>query len=76
MRAGLGLWTFVARRPRLYHFVTGLQARLLAHFGSARGRFDALPLVRGWTKYRDFPAPEGKTFHQLWAEKRSGKTAS
>ena len=77
VRAGLGLWAFVARRPKLYHFATGLQARLLARFGRARGRFDALPLVRGWTKHRDFPAPEGKTFQQLWAEqqkaKRSGK---
>jgi len=73
VRAGLGLWAFMARRPRLYHFVTGLQARLLGRLGRARGRFDALPLARGWTKYRDFPAPEGKTFQQLWAERQNGK---
>jgi L-lactate dehydrogenase complex protein LldF len=70
VRAGLGLWAFVARRPKLYHFATGVKARLLARFGRARGRFDALPLARGWTKYRDFPAPQGKTFQQLWAERQ------
>ena len=74
VRAGLGLWAFMARRPKLYHFVTGLQARLMGRAGRARGRFDALPLARGWTKYRDFPAPEGKTFQQLWAERGNGKT--
>ena len=73
VRMALGLWAFAARRPKLYRFATGLQARLLAHFGRARGRFDALPLVRGWTKHRDFPAPEGKTFHQLWAERHNGQ---
>jgi L-lactate dehydrogenase complex protein LldF len=73
VRAGLGLWAFVACRPKLYHFVTGLQARVLGRLGRARGRFDALPLARGWTRYRDFPAPEGRTFQQLWAERRNGK---
>ena len=30
-----------------------------------------LPLAEGWTQNRDFPAPQGKTFHQLWKERRS-----
>ena len=73
VRAGLAVWAFFARRPRLYHFLTGWQARLLGRFGRAQGRFDALPFARGWTKYRDFPAPEGKTFQQMWAEREKGK---
>jgi L-lactate dehydrogenase complex protein LldF len=73
VRAGLAVWAFFARRPKLYHMVMGLQARLLGYFGRASGRFDALPFARGWTKHRDFPAPEGRTFQQLWADKRSGK---
>ena len=27
--------------------------------GRKRGRFSKLPLAKGWTKYRDLPAPEG-----------------
>ncbi len=73
VRLGIGFWAFAARRPKLYRFVTSWQARLLGYFGRARGRFDALPLVRGWTRHRDFPAPQGKTFHQLWAERRAAE---
>jgi L-lactate dehydrogenase complex protein LldF len=73
VRAGLAVWAFFARRPRLYHFVTGLQARLLGRLGRAAGRFDALPFARGWTRHRDFPAPEGRTFQQLWAQRQGGR---
>ncbi len=69
-RAGLGLWGFVARRPRLYHLASGLAARLLGRLGRRRGAFRALPLARGWTAYRDMPAPEGASFHQLWAARK------
>src|SRR6266849_354147 len=33
-------------------------------------RFLSLPLAGGWTKHRDFPAPEGRTFQEMWAERR------
>jgi L-lactate dehydrogenase complex protein LldF len=69
-RYGLGLWAFVARRPTLYRLATGLAARLLGAFGRKAGRFRSLPLAGGWTGCRDMPAPEGRTFHQLWAERR------
>ena len=29
-----------------------------------------LPLARGWTRYRDFPAPEGATFQTQWKRAR------
>ncbi len=69
-RAGLALWAFFAKRPSLYHFVTGMAAPLLAALG--RGRFRRLPLAGGWTAHRDMPAPEGRTFRQLWADRRQG----
>ena len=65
-RHGLGLWAFVAKRPRLYALATGLGARVLGCFGRGRGRFSALPLAGGWTGTRDFPAPEGATFRAQW----------
>ena len=74
-RAGLALWAFFARRPSLYRLATGLQARLMKKMAGGRGRFASLPLAGGWTKYRDMPAPEGRTFQSLWAERRRGSDA-
>jgi L-lactate dehydrogenase complex protein LldF len=70
VRAGLGLWAFVARRPRLYHLLTRLPVAVLGRLGRRRGRFASLPLAGGWTAHRDLPAPQGKTFQQLWAARR------
>jgi L-lactate dehydrogenase complex protein LldF len=70
VRSGLKLWAFLARRPRLYHLATAAAARLLGAFGRHSGRFSHLPLASGWTAHRDFPTPQGKTFHALW--KRRG----
>ena len=69
-RTGLGVWAFLARRPRLYQFATGIAMRVLGNLGHRRGRFRALPLAGGWTKYRDLPAPAGKTFQEQWKEKQ------
>jgi L-lactate dehydrogenase complex protein LldF len=70
VRSGLTLWAFFARRPRLYGLVTHLAARALALLGRAQGRFRRLPLAGGWTRARDFPAPEGATFQALWRSRR------
>ncbi len=67
LRAGLGLWAFLASRPELYHRVTGLAARLLAALAGRKGRLRSLPLAGGWTGLRDLPAPPGRTCHALWA---------
>lgn len=73
VRSGLKLWAFMARRPALYRFATRLAARVLGNLGHGRGRMSSLPLAGGWTRYRDMPAPQGKTFHQLWKERRRGQ---
>jgi L-lactate dehydrogenase complex protein LldF len=65
VRSGLKFWAFFARRPKLYGFATALAARVLALFGR-RGRFAWLPLAGGWTRHRDFPAPQGSTFQAQW----------
>src|SRR5712672_50132 len=72
VRQGLALWSFLARRPRLYHRLAGLANRMLALFGRAQGRYQSLPLTGGWTRFRDFPAPPpGGTFHAQWRGRRS-----
>ena len=69
-RAGLSLWAWVARRPALYHATVELFSRALGWAGKDRGRFRSLPLANGWTAVRDMPAPEGRSFHRLWAERQ------
>ena len=69
-RWGLGFWAFAAKRPRLYRFGARLVARILGNLGFGKGRLRRLPFAGGWTRYRDFPAPEGKTFQEMWAERK------
>jgi len=71
-RAGLGLWAAVALRPRLYHLLARFGIAALGAMGRRRGRFGWLPMAGGWTRHRDFPAPQGRTFQQLWAERQRG----
>jgi L-lactate dehydrogenase complex protein LldF len=70
VRAGLKFWAFFARRPWLYGIATDVAARTLAFLGRANGRFRWLPLARGWTAERDFPAPQGATFQAQWRKRR------
>ena len=72
MKAGLKGWAFFAKRPRLYHLAAKLGIPALSLFGRRRGRFAKLPFAGGWTRHRDMPAPQGRTFQQLWAEHQAG----
>jgi L-lactate dehydrogenase complex protein LldF len=48
-----------------------MAARVLAGVGKfAGGRFRWLPLASGWTRHRDFPAPQGATFQTQWRKRR------
>jgi L-lactate dehydrogenase complex protein LldF len=76
VRTGLGLWAFFAKRPRLYGAATAVAARFLSALGSlASGRFRWLPLAGGWTRHRDFPAPEGSTFQAQWRRAQAARCA-
>jgi L-lactate dehydrogenase complex protein LldF len=74
-RTGLSVWAWVARRPALYHAIAELASRALGWAGGQRGRFRTLALAGGWTRARDMPAPEGRSFHSLWAERRKSRAA-
>lgn len=73
-RYGIRLWAFAARRPRLYRLGADLAARLLGRLGRRKGRFSRLPLAGGWTDWRDLPAPEGRTFQQLYADRKGDRS--
>ncbi len=67
-RIALKAWAYAAKRPRLYHALAAVVARLLARRAGRTGRLSRLPFGRAWTRTRDVPAPQGKTFHQLYAK--------
>jgi L-lactate dehydrogenase complex protein LldF len=75
-RTGLSLWAFLAQRPALYQALSGIGMRVLGWAGRHRGRFRALPLASGWTGVRDLPAPEGRSFQSLWAERQKQRRAA
>ena len=70
-RYGLGVWAFFARRPKLYRRAVSFAAPLLARLGGSKHRLASLPLAGGWTRYRDLPAPEGRTFLDQWSERQA-----
>jgi L-lactate dehydrogenase complex protein LldF len=70
-RYGLKFWAFFAKRPKLYRAAVSVAMPLLSALGGSKRRISSLPLAGGWTKHREMPAPEGKTFLQAWAEKQA-----
>jgi len=70
-RLALTLWAFVAHHPRLYRFATAVLARVLRVFGGRRGLIRWLPLGRGWLQGRDLPAPQSRTFLELYRKQQS-----
>jgi L-lactate dehydrogenase complex protein LldF len=66
----LRAWRWVAERPRLYQFGNRLAARALAWLGGSGQRISWLPFASGWTRVRDMPAPQGRTFLEQWQAKR------
>lgn len=75
-RIGIGVWAFFAKRPPLYHFVAAIAAQVLGLLGRRQGSFYNLPLAGAWTATREMPAPQGRTFQELWHEKMKKKAAA
>ena len=71
-RWGVGLFAFLARRPRLYRLATAVGVRALRLLGRG-GWIRSLPLAGGWTGYRDFPAPPGGTFMAQYRAHKKGR---
>jgi L-lactate dehydrogenase complex protein LldF len=65
-----GIWAFVAQRPALYRIAMRVAARALSAMGGTRRMISKLPLAGGWTDHRDMPAPSGKTFRELYRERK------
>lgn len=71
VRRNLALWSRLARRPRLYQFASSIAVRALKVMSMGRGRLRRVPFGSGWVRHRDLPAPQGRTFQQMWRERGS-----
>jgi L-lactate dehydrogenase complex protein LldF len=67
-RLGIRMWSWAAQRPRLYAFAARCANRTLRFLGGSAKRVRRLPLGKGWTLGRDFPAPSGRTFRDLYGK--------
>ncbi|HYR00946.1 MAG TPA: lactate utilization protein B [Casimicrobiaceae bacterium] len=74
-RAGLGLWSWAALHPALYAFGSKLAVRAMKAWGGRERMIHRLPLGGAWTEGRDLPAPEGRTFRELYRAKQQGRTS-
>ncbi|MDZ5698938.1 LutB/LldF family L-lactate oxidation iron-sulfur protein [Chelativorans sp. M5D2P16] len=72
-RYGLRAWALFARRPSLYRLATSFAIPALSLMGGAKRRFRYLPFAGGWTRHRDLPAPESRTFMQQWRDREALK---
>lgn len=72
-RWALRAWAWLARRPPLYHAVMRVPVAIMGRLGRRSGTLRRLPLATGWTRIRDMPAPQGRTFQQAWARRRAGE---
>jgi L-lactate dehydrogenase complex protein LldF len=71
-RAGLKAWAWLAARPALYDLASRIGVRMLRVMGGRDRLIRRLPLAGGWTDERDMPAPAGRTFRELYKERKRG----
>ena len=65
-KMALRIWSYFAGKPRIYQAFSGIAAWILKNISGRSGSLSKFPFVGGWTNSRDLPAPDGKTFQQLW----------
>ena len=69
-RVALRLWAWVARHPVLYGLGARFGVRYLKWLAGDAGTIRLLPTAPEWTRGRDFPAPQGRTFREMYAARR------
>jgi len=62
----LKAWAWLALHPGIYALATGIAVRMMRAMGGKDNLLHTLPGASGWTNGRDFPAPAGRTFRDLY----------
>lgn len=65
-RWALRLWAWVAARPVLYRVASAIGVRYLSWLADGTDRIRVMGIAPEWTAERDLPAPEGRTFRELY----------
>jgi L-lactate dehydrogenase complex protein LldF len=73
MRTNLKLWAWAAKRPAVYRLATGVAMPAMRLLSLGKGRFKWFPLAGAWTKHRDLPSPQGRTFMAQWKSRKGGR---
>jgi len=70
-RWSLKVFAYVAIRPQLYSIVTRVMARAGKILGGNSGQIKRMIFVgQDWTKHRDLPTPRGRTFRDVYLNKK------
>jgi len=62
----LKAWTWLALHPGIYALAAKIGVRIMGLLGGKDNLLHHLPGARGWSDGRDFPAPAGKTFREMY----------
>ncbi|MBK9445025.1 MAG: iron-sulfur cluster-binding protein [Betaproteobacteria bacterium] len=74
-RFALRAWSWVAQRPKLYAWASKVGVRYLNWLAEGRDRIAVLGIAPGWTEGRDFPAPQGQTFREMYKHQQERSKA-
>lgn len=66
-RVMLKLWSWLARRPGCYAFGMAVVVRYMNWLAGGSDRIYVMGAAPAWTAGRDFPAPQGRTFREIYA---------
>lgn len=67
---GFYVWAYIAQRPRLYRWTSKMMVRFLSMASGRDKSIKRLPFLGGWTATRDMPGPSGKTFIELYKQRK------
>ncbi|HTN93195.1 MAG TPA: LutB/LldF family L-lactate oxidation iron-sulfur protein [Gallionella sp.] len=67
----LKAWAWLALHPRIYALATRMAVRIMSMLGGKDKLIHRLPAAAGWTDGRDFPAPTGMTFREMYRKEKS-----
>ncbi|WP_051235604.1 LutB/LldF family L-lactate oxidation iron-sulfur protein [Marinimicrobium agarilyticum] len=66
------LFCRLSRHPVLYRRLTHFSLKLVSMIRGRKSRFRTLPLMSGWSRHRDFPAPDNGSFQSQWQQRHKG----
>jgi L-lactate dehydrogenase complex protein LldF len=67
----LKAWAWLALHPGTYALATKIGVRIMRIWGGKEKLIHTLPGAGGWTDGRDFPAPSGQTFRELYKREKN-----